>query len=178
MNSTGIFNKNSESDNLLNAEPTNFNDLESITMQLGRQILQEWLESCEESHPKDQVRCCECGDFANYVSKRIGFIQTQFGLLRYKRTYYVCPNCHHSTCPLDERLDPVGSLARLRAKLSEGRQLPVAEIAKDWGLGSLRYSPSNHSFNLPDPTPENKSLKSGFLCEPVGVNSWISNPNI
>ena len=165
MNNISNFTTNLEGDNFPKSDLVNFCDLESITVQMGRNILRQWLESCEETHPKSQVRCCECGDFANYVSKRIGFVQTQFGLLRYRRAYYVCPNCHQSTCPLDERLDPVESLARLRAKLTEGKQLPVAEMAKDWGLGSLRSSPSNHSFDLPYPNPDNESMKVDFLGE-------------
>jgi len=60
--------------------------------------------------------------------------------VRYRRAHYVCPNCYHSTYPLDERLDPNASLARLRKRLADGVPLPVGEIARAWGLGTLNIS--------------------------------------
>ena len=128
--------------NIIN--PSTLGDLETITAQITLKILRDWIEKSEEIIPKPETRCRECGNYANYVSKRFRFIKTQFGLLRYKRAYYVCPHCHQSTCPLDERLDPIESLARLRAKVITGKPLPVAELAKDWGLGSLGAVPANH----------------------------------
>lgn len=52
----------------------------------------------------------------------------------------MCPHCHHSTCPLDERLDPYTSLAKLRTQIAAGKSLPVDELAKSWGLGSLMHT--------------------------------------
>lgn len=125
--------------------PSSLDDLEIFTAQMSRQILQHWLENSEELDPELKTRCRDCGKYANYISKRVGFIRTQFGLLRYKRAYYVCPYCHQSTCPLDERLNPIESLARLRTKIAAGKPLPVAELARAWGLGSLRIFTSTHS---------------------------------
>jgi hypothetical protein len=134
---------------LIELEQTNLEslgDLEAAarvkTNHLMRSIIAQWLEACEEDEPRPQTRCRQCGLLANYVSMRSAFIRTQFGLVRYHRAYYVCPHCHTATCPLDERLNPIESLARLRAKLFSGIPLPVAEIAKDWGLGSLEQKPS------------------------------------
>jgi hypothetical protein len=107
------------------------------TRQVIRWIIAQWLEACEEIEPQHQTRCRECGLQANLVSRRAAFARTQFGLVRYQRAYYVCPHCHSSTCPLDERLNPLESLARLRTKIAAGKSLPVAEMAKAWGLGSL-----------------------------------------
>lgn len=151
---------------------SNLEDLEAFTTQKVRNILQEWLESSEDSLPKPQTRCRECGNFANYVSKRVGFIQSRFGLLRYKRAYYVCPHCHQSTCPLDERLDPIESLSRLRSKLADGKSLLVAEIAKDWGLGSLQVVPSITSNEI---IPENASagiIEPNQEPDPYGSHLW------
>ena len=120
------------SDNL-----TSLGDLEDLTAHTIRQILQQWLEESEEIVPQRKTRCRHCGKSANYFSKRVGNIRTQFGSIRFRRAYYICPHCHQSTCPLDERLNPVESLARLRAKVAAGQFLPVAELAKAWGLGSL-----------------------------------------
>ena len=125
--------------------PCTLDDLETIAAQMIREMLRDWIENSEEILPEPEARCRECGNYANYVSKRVGFTHTRFGLLRYKRAYYVCPDCHQSTCPLDERLNPVESLARLRAKVIAGKSLPVAEIAKSWGLGSLGNDPATHS---------------------------------
>jgi hypothetical protein len=116
---------------------TSIDDLEITTIQMIRRVVQRWLENSEEQAPEPRTRCRECGNFANYVSNRIGFIHTKFGLLRYRRAYYVCPDCHQSTCPLDERLNPTESLARLRSRIAAGRALPVAELAESWGLGRL-----------------------------------------
>ena len=120
-------------------------DLETFTVQMSCQILQHWLENSEKKIPDPKTRCRDCGNYANYISKKVGFVRTQFGLLRYRRAYYVCPYCHQSTCPLDERLNPIESLARLRTKVAAGKPLPVAELAKAWGLGSLRIFTSTHS---------------------------------
>lgn len=121
-------------------------DLEAVarikTHHLMRSIIAQWLEACEEVEPRPYTRCRQCGLLAKHVSKRSTFIRTQFGLVRYRRAYYVCPHCHTATCPLDERLNPIESLARLRAKILSGIPLSIAEIAKDWGLGSLEQIPS------------------------------------
>ncbi len=118
--------------------PISLEDLETTTIQMIRQVFQHWLENCEELDPVPLTRCRECGNLANYVSKRAGFIRTKFGLIRYNRAYYICPHCHQSTCPLDERLNPSQSLARLRSKVAAGKVLPVAELAESWGLGKMK----------------------------------------
>jgi hypothetical protein len=132
-----------------NINSSTLDDLETITAQIAREILQDWLEKSEEIIAEPETRCRECGNYANYISKRVGFINTQFGLLRYKRAYYVCPHCHQSTCPLDERLNPDESLARLRAKVIAGKPLPVAELAKAWRLGSLGTVPEAQFHSVP-----------------------------
>ena len=107
------------------------------TRRVNREIIAQWLEACEELEPQSQTSCRECGLKANFVSKRAAIVRTQFGLVRYVRAYYVCSHCHQSTSPLDERLNPYQSLARLRAKIAAGKSMPVAEMANAWGLGSL-----------------------------------------
>lgn len=138
--------------------PATLDNLEKMTAQMIRKILRDWIEKSEEIIPKPETRCRECGNYANYVSKRVGFINTQFGLLRYKRAYYVCPHCHQSTCPLDERLNPLESLAKLRAKVIAGKPLPVAELAKDWGLGSLGTAPAIHSHSTHQVNPRIRGI--------------------
>jgi hypothetical protein len=124
--------------------PSNLEELEThllkILHQTGQQVLTRCLQSAEKQIPDEFTKCGWCGKDAKYVSKRIGFVSTQFGLIRYWRAYYVCPHCHRSTCPLDERLDPYTSLAKLRTQIAAGKSLPVDELAKSWGLGSLKYA--------------------------------------
>lgn len=123
-------------------KPESLRDLEThagkISRQFMREVIAQWLKACQDPEPPLQTKCRECGSLANYVSLRSAFVSTQFGLVRYQRAYYVCPHCHNATCPLDERLNPIESLARLREKIASGKSLPVAEMAKDWGLGSLK----------------------------------------
>jgi hypothetical protein len=110
--------------------------IEAIAVRKFREKIQDWIETREGNNPDQTTRCRHCGKLANYLEKRIGFVQTRFGVIRYKRAYYVCPSCYQSTCPLDERLNPYKSLARLRTKVAAGENLPVAELAKSWQLGS------------------------------------------
>lgn len=169
MNKIGDVTKNFADNITLNTkELSNFYDLEAITLQMARNILQNWLENSEGASPNPQTRCSGCGNFANYVSKRVGFMRSQFGLLRYRRAYYVCPHCHQSTCPMDERLDPVESLARLRAKVAAGKQLPVADIAKDWGLGSLNIVPSILSTEIDQVNVGAGIIRTNRLQNPSG----------
>jgi hypothetical protein len=130
------------------SNPTNLNELETLaeqlTRKLGRQILQKWLEALEQPDPPPSSKCRACGKDTNFVSKRAGFLHTDFGLVRYMRAYYVCPHCYQSTCPLDERLNPYESLARLRRQIAAGKSLPVDELASTWGLGSLNGFPQDN----------------------------------
>lgn len=127
-------------------EPANLPELEvtieKISRQFSRTMLQEWLENCEDIHPNPTTKCRWCGEDANYISKRVGTADTKFGLVRYRRAYYLCPHCYQSTCPLDERLNPYESLARLRILIANGINLRVNELAKAWGLGSLKQATS------------------------------------
>lgn len=142
------------SDELLGIDQTiiaSIDDFLSIvsekSRQVNREIIARWLAECEYQEPETQTLCCECGLEANFVSRKATMARTQFGMIRYKRAYYVCPHCHHSTAPLDERLNPFQSLARLRAKIAAGKFLPVAEMAKAWGLGSLNGVASDLSVS-------------------------------
>ena len=105
-----------------------------------RQVLGRLLEGCEEAVPEATTRCRWCGMEANYVSRRPGYVSTCFGAVRYRRAHYVCPSCYHCTYPLDERLNPTASLARLRDRLAAGVPLPVGEIAQSWRLGTVDIS--------------------------------------
>ena len=123
-------------------------ELESLVAASIREKIQLWIENSELNPPQPTTRCRECGNVANFSSNRVGYICTQFGLIRYLRAEYLCPDCRGATCPLDERLNPVESLARLRTKISAGKNLPVGELAQAWGLGTMKISPRNHQLLL------------------------------
>lgn len=137
--------------------PTSFQEIEVIAANEIREKIRSWLEDNQEGAPQATTRCRECGEVAVYHSQRVGHARTKFGIVRYKRACYVCPHCRHSTFPLDERLSPYESLARLRAKLEGGKSLPVAELAKAWGLGSLNPYPIHES----PPTKEPAGINPG-----------------
>jgi hypothetical protein len=142
------------------------------TRQVMRAILGQWLAACEELDPLPQTLCRECGLKANFVSRRTALIRTQFGLVRYRRAYYVCPHCHAATCPLDERLYPIESLARLRAKIGAGKHLPVGEMAKVWGLGTIRVRTNSPMSLRQDPLYNSRSASSE-LIKACPTNSQI-----
>lgn len=114
------------------------NNVNQLIHNIGRRILELWLDQNQDHNPSPTTKCRWCGKDSDYISNRAGFICTQFGLIRYQRAYYVCPQCHHSTYPMDERLNPYASLGRLRTLIAAGKSLPVDEMAKAWGLGSLK----------------------------------------
>lgn len=111
--------------------------LEEDVKRAARQRMRKCLDALAERTPARTTRCRNCGEEANYVHMRAGLLRSRFGLLRYRRAFYVCPHCHKSTCPLDERLDPARSLGRLRSRVLAGQRLPVEQMARAWGLGSL-----------------------------------------
>jgi hypothetical protein len=144
-------------------EPSTLDELENFVevkvRQLSRTLIKQWLETCEGTHPDPTTKCRWCGADANYVSKRVATVSTKFGLVRYRRDYYICSQCHQSTCPLDERLNPYESLARLRAQIANGNNLPVNEFAEAWGLGSLNQSTGN-SFSIKISSQDDLPLSS------------------
>ena len=131
--------------------------------------IQDWIEQCEVNPPDPTTGCRECGKVANFISKRDGCVRTQFGLIRYQRARYLCPYCHHTTCPLDERLNPVESLARLRSKILAGEDLPVGKLAKTWGLGSLDI------LNEHKVSPERSRSESPPAGSDIETNLFGSN---
>lgn len=135
-------------------------DVESLILQSIRKKIQLWIENSEQNSAEPTTRCRDCGEVAVFSSRRVGFVRTRFGLIRYLRSQYICPHCHISTYPLDERLNPVESLARLRTKVAAGKTLPVAELAQAWGLGSLDIFPDQSLNSGEKPSAEITMPKS------------------
>lgn len=127
-------------------------DIEDIVVVSIREEIQQWIGNNEAYPTEPTTRCSECGKVANFSTKQAGYVRTKFGLISYLRAGYLCPICQHTTYPLDERLNPVESLARMRTKIAAGKILPVSEIAQAWGLGTLEFFPGRSS-NSPEASP-------------------------
>ena len=132
------------------AIPTSLQDIELLAEEEIRKEICQWIEESETGSVTTTTRCRECGEIAKFTSWQVGIVRTRFGLVRYTRAQYSCPSCYHFTYPLDERINPLASLARLRTKLAAGKSLPVADLAKSWGLGSFNQFPAR--------TPRNNEL--------------------
>jgi hypothetical protein len=117
--------------------PSSLQEVEDILAAKLRNEIRQMIESSESSPPSPHTRCRGCGELAKFSSQEPGYVTTKFGLVGYWRFAYTCTDCGRTTCPLDERLNPVASLARLRTRISAGKSLPVSEIARAWGLGTL-----------------------------------------
>ena len=72
-------------------------------VRLGRQMLESWLAKEGSGYAAGEIEC-SCGGQARYLARREGILLTALGAVRYKRAYYLCPQCHRGTYPLDERL--------------------------------------------------------------------------
>jgi len=145
-------------------------DIEDIVVVSIREELRQWIENNEAYPIEPTTRCSECGQVANFSTKQTGYVRTKFGLIRYLRAGYLCPHCHHTTYPLDERLDPVESLARMRTKIAAGKKLPVSELAQAWGLGTLKISPGQSPSS-----PE--ASQSGKIQKDQGLDIRFSRNN-
>lgn len=72
-------------------------------LELGRQTLERWACSLEESYPAERLMC-DCGQEAEYRCKRETTLRTMFGQVKVRRAYYLCPDCHRGSYPLDRQL--------------------------------------------------------------------------
>jgi hypothetical protein len=78
-------------------------DIRTMLLKQGRFLLSAWLALLEETYP-DKAIPCSCGGQAQYQYRREGTLLTMLGQVTYERAYYLCPECHQGTYPLDERL--------------------------------------------------------------------------
>ncbi len=77
--------------------------VKAMRQEVGNAILSQWLEAQNGKYPAD-TQACACGAQAVYVRRRDGVRLTLLGRVRYRRAYYVCPQCHAGHYPLDWRL--------------------------------------------------------------------------
>jgi hypothetical protein len=92
---------------LAEQEGTELRDLERATRaamnQVGMRFLELLIEACRPAKREETVRC-RCGAEAEFERYRDGTVITTFDQIAFKRAYYLCPECHQGTYPLDERL--------------------------------------------------------------------------
>lgn len=77
--------------------------MRAALLRIGQFLLSAWLRLQDEAYPPSVLRC-RCGGQAHYQCRREGELLTLLGRVSYKRAYYLCPQCHQGTYPLDERL--------------------------------------------------------------------------
>jgi len=92
---------------LVEQEDTDLRDLEKATravmMRVGRRFLELLVEGSRPDEKEETVPC-RCGGIAAFERDRAGTVITTFDQIEFIRGYYLCPDCHEGTYPLDERL--------------------------------------------------------------------------
>jgi hypothetical protein len=92
---------------LAQQEETELRDLERVAQDKMRRVGQRFLELLiEVSRPEEEPAAisCRCGGVAEFERHREGKGLTTMGQIVATRAYYLCPDCHEGTYPLDERL--------------------------------------------------------------------------
>ncbi|MBE7533397.1 MAG: UPF0236 family protein [Ardenticatenaceae bacterium] len=75
--------------------------MRQMLQEVGRQALTQVMEKSDIIEPS--IRCI-CQHQAAYRCRREGMVITVFGRVKYKRSYYICPQCGRGEKPLDKRL--------------------------------------------------------------------------
>jgi hypothetical protein len=92
---------------LAQQEKAELRDLEEVVQgtmkQVGRRLLELLVETCRPEERSATIPC-RCGGTAKFERHREGTVLTTVGQARVTRAYYLCPECHEGTYPLDERL--------------------------------------------------------------------------
>ena len=92
---------------LVDQVDTELRDLEEATQvamkKVGRSFLEALVSACQPEEREETV-ACRCGGTATFERNRTGTVITVFDQLEFTRAYYLCPECHTGTYPLDERL--------------------------------------------------------------------------
>lgn len=88
------------------AEKQGINEMEEMMREIVKAAaglgIQKAIEQGEERYADKEV-ICECGQNAQFVSKREAVVWTVFGKVSYQRRYYLCAKCHQGQSPLDQK---------------------------------------------------------------------------
>jgi Uncharacterised protein family (UPF0236) len=78
--------------------------VKELGIDLGNEIVRQWLEEQEQKYPDDEKICPYCGGQSKYVRRREGMTMTLQGRVYFGRNYYSCLACHQGFYPLDKKL--------------------------------------------------------------------------
>jgi hypothetical protein len=68
---------------------------------IGQERLGEML-TLKDQHSQTAQEACPCGQTAKRISRLEGKILSVFWWISYRRSYYICPDCHRCWYALDE----------------------------------------------------------------------------
>ena len=77
--------------------------MREILREVGVQALSAYLSGEDALYPEAEIPC-PCGQTASYQFRRPAQTLSVFGWAKYRRAYYLCPECHQGLAPLDQRL--------------------------------------------------------------------------
>ena len=78
--------------------------MRELLRRVGAEGLSQYLERADEEERMEEEQDCECQGKRQYMFRRGAVILSVFGRVKYKRRYYVCPNCGKGHSPLDRKL--------------------------------------------------------------------------
>ena len=77
--------------------------MREMLREVGAQALSAYLSGEDALYPEAEIPC-PCGQKASYQFRRSAQTLSVFGWAKYRRAYYLCPECHQGLAPLDQRL--------------------------------------------------------------------------
>ena len=79
------------------------NTMREMLREVGAHCLSQYLTEQEEGCLKRTIEC-NCGGNSQYLFRRSAKVLSVFGWIAYRRSYYVCAECHQGQHPLDQCL--------------------------------------------------------------------------
>ena len=144
---------------------------------LGNMVLHLWLMSMTIRYPTKHRVCPHCQEISEYRGKRRGKFYTMFGVVRCRRAYYLCAECHQGHYPLDMELGlrPNAMSAEVeRLVAMVGIQMPFAkgrDVFEELTLISL----SDQSMDKASQAygRESQKCETGWYTESVDSESLL-----
>lgn len=110
-----------------------------IVQEIGRQSIALTLKKRRQRYPDAKIACA-CGGETHYIRQRSTCLHTLFGKLTTKRAYYLCPDCHQGSYPLDAQLGLRPN--QLSAELS--RLVAMTGVQLPFGNGCALFEELTH----------------------------------
>jgi hypothetical protein len=74
-------------------------ELLKVRQRVSEQMGAALLEAHPSRRPQEKPACPECGRRMRFKDGQETSVQTQVGVIRYRRGYYYCPRCHSGLFP-------------------------------------------------------------------------------